>query len=229
MLRPEFVESTYFLHRATGDPYYLEVGKKILKSLQKHARVTCGYASIKDVRYLPMHKEDRMDSFVLSETFKYLHLLFADETQIPINVDDFVFTTEGHLLPLSLARLSNRTALPLSDEQLFDEVHDVDVEFARSCPSTSYLFPQNENKEDAYLEGNEINNADALRQSLSNVVSDKCPTSQKKPLKRKLFAADFQSSNEEHLQILKDMGVTMVTLADGRVQLLHTSINVSHK
>ena len=52
----------------------------------------------------------------------------------------------AHLLPLSLARLSNRTALPLSDEQLFDEVHDVDVEFARSCPSTSYLFPQNENK-----------------------------------------------------------------------------------
>ena len=23
-LRPEFVESTYFLYRATGDPYYLE-------------------------------------------------------------------------------------------------------------------------------------------------------------------------------------------------------------
>ena len=41
------MESTYFLYRATGDHYYLEVGKKILKSLQKHARVTCGYAAIK--------------------------------------------------------------------------------------------------------------------------------------------------------------------------------------
>ena len=47
LLRPEFVESTYFLYRATRDPYYLEAGEKVLRSLQKHARVTCGYASIK--------------------------------------------------------------------------------------------------------------------------------------------------------------------------------------
>ena len=47
LLRPEFVESTYFLYRATLDPYYLEAGEKVLRSLQKHARVTCGYASIK--------------------------------------------------------------------------------------------------------------------------------------------------------------------------------------
>lgn len=227
LLRPEFVESTYFLHRATGDPYYLEVGKKILKSLQKHARVTCGYAAIKDVRYLPMHKEDRMDSFVLSETFKYLYLLFADESKIPVNVHDFVFTTEGHLLPLSLARLSNRTAVPLSDEQLFDEVHDEDVEFARSCPSTSYLFPKREEQEETYFIEQDITNAEELRQSLGNVVSDKCPSKAKEPLKRKLFATDFQSNNEQHLQILKDMGITMVTMADGRVQLLHTSVNVS--
>lgn len=47
LLRPEFVESTYFLFRATRDPHYLEVGKNILKGIQKRARVTCGYASIK--------------------------------------------------------------------------------------------------------------------------------------------------------------------------------------
>lgn len=47
LLRPEFIESTYFLYRATLDPYYLQVGETVLKSLQKHARVTCGYASIK--------------------------------------------------------------------------------------------------------------------------------------------------------------------------------------
>ena len=49
LLRPEFVESTYFLYRATKDPYYLEAGEKVLRSLQKHARVICGYASIKVV------------------------------------------------------------------------------------------------------------------------------------------------------------------------------------
>ena len=49
-LRPEFVESTYLLYEATGDPYYLKVGEQVLRSLQKHAWVPCGYASVKDVR-----------------------------------------------------------------------------------------------------------------------------------------------------------------------------------
>ena len=112
LLRPEFIESTYFLYRATADPHYLKVGEKVLQSLQKHARVTCGYASIKDVR--TMQKEDRMDSFVLAETFKYLYLLFAEDEDMIIDIDSFVFTTEGHLLPLSLARLSPSTAVPVS-------------------------------------------------------------------------------------------------------------------
>ena len=54
-----------------------------------------------------------MDSFVLAETFKYLYLLFADASDLIIDVDSFVFTTEGHLLPLSLARLSPSTAVPV--------------------------------------------------------------------------------------------------------------------
>lgn len=35
MDRPEFVESTYLLYRATKDPYYLHVGKAIIESLQR--------------------------------------------------------------------------------------------------------------------------------------------------------------------------------------------------
>ena len=54
-----------------------------------------------------------MDSFVLAETFKYLYLLFADESDIIIDLNNWLFTTEGHLMPLSLARLSNRTAVPV--------------------------------------------------------------------------------------------------------------------
>lgn len=46
-LRPEFIESTYHLYKATKDPYYLEVGKHVLENLQEHSRVDCGFASIK--------------------------------------------------------------------------------------------------------------------------------------------------------------------------------------
>eukprot|EP01124_Arcella_intermedia_P034541 TRINITY_DN8582_c0_g2_i2.p1 TRINITY_DN8582_c0_g2~~TRINITY_DN8582_c0_g2_i2.p1 ORF type:complete len:318 (-),score=70.98 TRINITY_DN8582_c0_g2_i2:30-914(-) len=44
-LRPEFVESTYLLYQSTKDPYYLEIGVNILRSLQKY-KVECGYASM---------------------------------------------------------------------------------------------------------------------------------------------------------------------------------------
>lgn len=45
----------------------------------------------------------RMDSFVLAETFKYLYLLFAESDDLIINIDEYLFTTEGHLLPLYLS------------------------------------------------------------------------------------------------------------------------------
>ena len=49
----------------------------------------------------------RMDSFVLAETFKYLYLLFAEENHLPFDLDDFVFTTEAHLIPISLQDMDN--------------------------------------------------------------------------------------------------------------------------
>ncbi|CAH8528221.1 unnamed protein product [Heterobilharzia americana] len=102
LLRPELIESTYLLYRATQDPYYLQVGEQIVNDLEKYTRVPCGFAAIKDVR--TMEHEDQFDSFVLAETFKYLYLLFAEPSDIPINLDDYIFTTEAHLLPLSLSR-----------------------------------------------------------------------------------------------------------------------------
>lgn len=54
-----------------------------------------------------------MDSFFLAEMFKYLFLLFAEEEDLPFNVEDYVFTTEAHLLPLSLSTASNSKAPPL--------------------------------------------------------------------------------------------------------------------
>jgi len=214
LLRPEFVESTYFLYRATGDPYYLEAGRQVLGSLQKHARVTCGYASIKDVR--TMQKEDRMDSFVLAETFKYLYLLFSEDSDLLIDIDSFVFTTEGHLLPLSLARLSPSTSVPMPNKKDMKTHHcpDQDVEFALSCPSMSYLFPGN------------TNYAQDIRSPLANLVANKCPTRKgSSSMVRKLHASDFQSSNADHMQLVKAMGISIVNLPDGRVQLLHTIAN----
>ncbi|KAK5805042.1 hypothetical protein PVK06_032694 [Gossypium arboreum] len=73
-LRPELIESTYWLYKATRNPRYLDAGRDIVASLQYGARCPCGYCHISDVEF---HKrEDHMESFFLAETVKYLWLLF---------------------------------------------------------------------------------------------------------------------------------------------------------
>lgn len=48
-LRPEFVESNYFLYQATKDPFYLEVGERIAWDLVNRTWVDCGLAVIKNL------------------------------------------------------------------------------------------------------------------------------------------------------------------------------------
>ena len=53
---------------------------------------------------------------MLAETFKYLYLLFSEKEDIIIDVDDFIFTTEAHLLPLSLSLFSSNYTDPKVSE-----------------------------------------------------------------------------------------------------------------
>uniref|UniRef100_A0A224X743 alpha-1,2-Mannosidase n=1 Tax=Panstrongylus lignarius TaxID=156445 RepID=A0A224X743_9HEMI len=198
-LRPEFLESTYFLYKATGDHYYLQVGKNILKGLQTHARVACGYAAVGDVR--TRQHDDRMDSFVLAETFKYLYLLFTEPSDLIVDLDRFIFTTEAHLLPLTLARtvtLSNSSFSMYSTEEV-----DLDGR-AQQCPSSLRLFPE------------------AVRRPLRNFVQDTCPNREGGRNHRRLSALHFQSGNPDHKRIIEDMGISIAYLEDGGIQLLHT-------
>ncbi|CDS40173.1 er degradation enhancing alpha mannosidase [Echinococcus multilocularis] len=76
-LRPEFIESVLHLYRATKDPYLLEMGVNVLTSIERDARTPCGFATIHDVQ--THTKENRMETFFLSETVKYLYLLFDED------------------------------------------------------------------------------------------------------------------------------------------------------
>ncbi|KAL0348938.1 UNVERIFIED_CONTAM: Alpha-mannosidase I MNS4 [Sesamum angustifolium] len=100
-LRPELIESTYWLYKATRNPRFLDAGRDMLASLQYGARCTCGYCHISDVEF--HQQEDHMESFFLAETVKYLWLLF-DLAAGPDNLVEngpykYTFSTEGHLLP----------------------------------------------------------------------------------------------------------------------------------
>ena len=45
---------------------------------------------------------------------------------------------------------------------------------------------------------------------------------------QRLHAADFIAGRSDHLELLKKMGIRIVTVNDGRVQLLHTASEVQH-
>lgn len=166
-MRPEFIESTYFLYKATGDHYYLQAAKKVLQALQKHARVPCGFAAVNDLR--TGKHDDRMDSFVLSETLKYLFLMFADPSELLLDLDAFVFTTEAHLLPLSLGQLTNATAAGSGASDDLDDIPAID--YMRTCPSPNKLFPE------------------SVRRPLRDLVSGTCPRVQNA---KRLRASEFQ-------------------------------------
>ncbi|KAH6590208.1 hypothetical protein BASA50_009470 [Batrachochytrium salamandrivorans] len=105
-LRPELIESTYLLYQATKDPFYLYAGEVFLNDLNMTARTSCGFASIRDVR--TGAQDNRMESFFLSETLKYLYLLFDEENSVNKLDSNFVFTTEGHFLPLPYKYFSGK-------------------------------------------------------------------------------------------------------------------------
>jgi hypothetical protein len=94
--RPEWIESTWYLYHATKDPWYLHTGEMALRDIQRRCWTKCGWAGLQDVRSGEL--SDRMESFFLGETAKYLYLLF--DPSHPLNTWDapYVFTTEGHPL-----------------------------------------------------------------------------------------------------------------------------------
>uniref|UniRef100_G3TTP5 alpha-1,2-Mannosidase n=1 Tax=Loxodonta africana TaxID=9785 RepID=G3TTP5_LOXAF len=61
---------------------------------------TGGYSSINNVQD-PQNPgpRDKMESFFLGETLKYLYLLFSDDADL-LSVDAYVFNTEAHPLPI---------------------------------------------------------------------------------------------------------------------------------
>lgn len=91
-LRPEIVESAYYLYHYTNDEKYLQMGKTFLEDTIKYCKTDVAYTGLKSV--VTKEKNDYMHSFFFAETLKYYYLLFA-----PPKTLDFkktIFNTEAH-------------------------------------------------------------------------------------------------------------------------------------
>jgi mannosidase alpha-like ER degradation enhancer 2 len=91
-LRPEIIESTYYLYHFTGDAKYLRMGETMWRDFVKYCRTDEGYAALKSV--VTKEKSDSMQSFLFAETFKYFYLLFAPPKTL--DFDRVIFNTEAH-------------------------------------------------------------------------------------------------------------------------------------
>ena len=131
--RPEFIESTYHIFRATQDPWYLHVGEMALRDIKRRCWTHCGWSGVQDVRN--GERIDRMESFFLGETTKYLYLLFDPDH--PLNKLDgpFVFTTEGH--PLIIPQSARSTKHP-AVKKAMSEALDVGMS---TCPAPKPQLP----------------------------------------------------------------------------------------
>ncbi|KAL8122768.1 mannosyl-oligosaccharide 1,2-alpha-mannosidase MNS1-like [Apium graveolens] len=118
ILRPETVESLFYLWRLTGNKTYQEWGWNIFEAFEKNSRIESGYVGLKDVN--TGVKDNMMQSFFLAETLKYLYLLFSPTTVIPL--DEWVFNTEAHPLRI-VTRQGQGVINEASDEQHKPKLH----------------------------------------------------------------------------------------------------------
>jgi len=108
-LRPEIVESTYYLYHYAGTRagtrtsrapssakldanHYQQMAAMMWNDFVKYCRSDEGYAALKSV--VTKEKSDSMQSFLFAETFKYFYLLFAPPRTL--DFDKVIFNTEAH-------------------------------------------------------------------------------------------------------------------------------------
>ncbi len=91
-LRPEIMESTYYLYFYTKDSRYLEMASTFIGSLVHNCKTGSGYAALHNIE--TREKSDSMESYFLAETLKYLYLTFAPREALDLN--KVVFNTEAH-------------------------------------------------------------------------------------------------------------------------------------
>lgn len=96
ILRPENLESTWYLYHLTGRKEYLSMGKRIVDDILANCRTDEAFASIKNVGSL--EKYNSMESFFFAETLKYAYLIFAPQNTVDLKKS--VFNTEAHLLKI---------------------------------------------------------------------------------------------------------------------------------
>ncbi|ETN38240.1 uncharacterized protein HMPREF1541_06271 [Cyphellophora europaea CBS 101466] len=115
-LRPEAIESLFYLYRITGNTALQDVAWEMFQQISRLTRTEFGNAELADVtvtfgmprkvdsmsRYVDILSLTsiltELDSYWMAETLKYFYLIFSEPSLG--NLDEWVYSTEGHLFRL---------------------------------------------------------------------------------------------------------------------------------
>lgn len=84
-MRPETLESFFYLWRLTKDPKWRQEGFAIISAMNKHCRTDIGYSPLQDVTQVPPTKRDKVESWFVAETLKYAYLLMSDASVLNLD------------------------------------------------------------------------------------------------------------------------------------------------
>jgi mannosidase alpha-like ER degradation enhancer 2 len=146
-LRPELLESNYFLHQATKtgknstqSSGWLWAADFALHTLNELTDTPCGYATIKNLSPMTtgvvppqdnpgIKLENEMPSFFLSETLKYLYLTFDDDNILHQDDErEWIFTTEAHPIHNVPKKRTNAARSVVTEKVDVEDVLDIKMQ-----------------------------------------------------------------------------------------------------
>ncbi|RYP60861.1 hypothetical protein DL771_010348 [Monosporascus sp. 5C6A] len=94
ILRPEAIESVWYMYRITGDTTWQDKGWRMFEAIIRNTQTEAGHSAIDNVMSPNPSKADKMESFWIAETLKYFYLLYSAPDLM--SLDEWVINTEAH-------------------------------------------------------------------------------------------------------------------------------------
>lgn len=200
-----------YLYRATKDPFLINIGEDALRSIELSTKTECGYATVKNVRDHTL--ENRMESFFLSETTKYLYLLFDEDNFIHnpgskaevittehgtcvIDAGGYIFNTEAHPVdPAALNCCSGLTMQEVKDHIASHMLNILNPEHFNEFKGD--LIPNRIKQIEVEREEEELNRRERLAEYLKQM--EQVRAKEREAIKRKLELEELRKKRQEKL------------------------------
>ena len=202
-LRPELIESLMYVARANdNDMQYMEMAVDYVDAIERVSRLPCGFATVKSVKDHAL--ENRMESFFLAETLKYLYLIFDTDSFLHNRI-----SSSGGGQVVRNARGSCRVETGFF---FFNtEAHPLDGAAIECCRVQRLADKNKEGREDEYASLLRELNVESLIERYVSLSSPSPSSSSRNSNIRK------QSSDDEALSLMMDENAMSVAKSQTRL------------